>query len=101
MTHLGIDIKEPFGIQWPLQYTLLDIDMDSAVNIKKLGLFNSLDQEIQADFIPSKNNKLTVGMILSLYPFETRKMYITEKTSASKLNKCLSIKKNADCITVS
>lgn len=101
MTHLGIDIKEPFGIQWPLQYTLLDIDMDSAVNIKKLGLFNSLDQEIQADFIPSKNNKLTVGMILSLYPFETRKMYITEKTSASKLNKCLSIRRNADCITVS
>lgn len=73
MTHISISVKEPFGIQWPKQYTIIDVSYNGSLDIKNLCLYNSLDIMTEADFISFKNNKLKIGFMLSLYPFETKK----------------------------
>jgi len=93
MTHISISVKEPFGIQWPKQYTIIDVSYNGSLDIKNLCLYNSLDIMTEADFISFKNNKLKIGFMLSLYPFETKKMYIADTPQDYKENKCISIKK--------
>lgn len=96
MTRIDVSIKEPFGIQWPQQYTILNVSHIGSLDIKNLCMYDSLDHETDADFISFKNNILVIGIMVSLYPFETKKMYISEKSLNIKIPKCLQISKISD-----
>ena len=78
MNRIDFKIEEPFGIYWPNQYTKIKIpcNPDKDINIKSLSLYDSLDNIINADFLSFQNNYIELGLNVSLYPYEVKKMYI-------------------------
>lgn len=95
-------IKEPFGIGWSFQYTVLKIRYEGQIDIKKAILCDPLDNIMEADFLSFKNNELEVGIMLSLYPYEVKALYIKEDTDNSPvIDTTLLVKELPDCLNIS
>lgn len=105
MNRIDFKIEEPFGIYWPNQYTKIKIpcNPDKDINIKSLSLYDSLDNIINADFLSFQNNYIELGLFVSLYPYEVKKMYIEKKdlVKAQRKSKCLSVKRTKSNIEIS